>query len=75
MNADVARWIKECDPCARIKPGPGLGKSPLHQFCVNEVMCSVAVDIFGPLPLSKNGNEYIIVLGDYFSKLIDNHCG
>ena len=71
MNADVARWIKECDPCARVKPGPGLGKSPLHQFRVNEVMRCVAVDIFGPLPLSENGNEYIIVLGDYFSKWID----
>ena len=71
MNADVARWIKECDPCARVKPGPGLGKSPLHQFRVNEVMRCVAVDILGPLPLSENGKEYIIVLGDYFSKWID----
>ena len=71
MNADVARWIKECDACARVKPGPGLGKSPLHQFRVNEVMRCVAIDIFGPLPLSENGNEYIIVLGDYYSKWVD----
>ena len=39
MNADVARLIKECDPCARVKPGPGLGKSPLHQFCINALRC------------------------------------
>ena len=66
MKADIARWIKQCDSCARMKPGPGLGKSPLHQFRVHEVMRCVAVDIFGPLPLTENGNEYIIVLGDYY---------
>ena len=31
-------------------------------------MQSVAVDIFGLLPRTENGNEYIIVLGEYFSK-------
>ena len=68
---DISRWVRECDMCARAKPGPGLGKSALHQFRINEVMRCVAVDIFGPLPLSENGNEYIIVLGDYYSKWVD----
>ena len=31
----------------------------------------VALDIFGPLPISENGNEYIIVLGEYYSKWVD----
>ena len=34
-------------------------------------MRCVALDIFGPLPLTENGNEYIIVLGDYYSKWVD----
>lgn len=71
LKDDIARWIKECDVCARAKPGPGLGKSALHQFRVNEIMRCVAVDIFGPLPLTEDGNEYIIVLGDYYSKWVD----
>ena len=29
-----------------------------------------AVDIFGPLPISENGNQYIIVLGEYFLKWV-----
>ena len=57
--------------CTSKKPGPGLGKSALHQFRVNEIMRSVAVDIFGPLPLTEDENEYIIVLGDYYSKWVD----
>ena len=68
MNRDIARWIKECDKCAQVKSGPGLGKSPLSQFRVTAPMQSVAIDIFGPLPTTENGNEYIIVLGEYFSK-------
>ena len=68
MNSDIARWVKSCDKCAQAKPGPGLGKSPLSQFRVTAPMQSVAVDIFGPLPITENGNEYVIVLGEYFSK-------
>jgi hypothetical protein len=28
----------------------------------------IAIDIIGGLPKTNNGNEYIIVVGDYFSK-------
>ena len=67
----MSRWIKECDLCAKIKPGPGRGKAALQQFRVNEIMRCVAIDIFGPLPVTENGNQYIIVLGDYYSKWVD----
>ena len=47
LREEIARWVKQCDVCARAKSGPGLGKSALHQFRVNEIMRCVAVDIFG----------------------------
>ena len=28
----------------------------------------IAMDILGPLPLTENGNKYILVVGDYFTK-------
>ena len=31
-------------------------------------MDRIALDILGPLPLTSNGNEYILVVGDYFTK-------
>ena len=34
-------------------------------------MCCISIDIFGALTLTENGNEYIIVLGDYYSKWVD----
>ena len=71
VREDIERWIKSCDLCTQAKRGPGLGKSPLQQFRVNAIMQCIAVDIFVPLPITENGNEYIIVAGDYFSKWID----
>ena len=38
MAVDVARWCKECQVCARGKPGPGKGKSALQQFKVYRPM-------------------------------------
>lgn len=68
MSDDVSRWCQTCLPCQMRKPGPGLGKSPLHHNTVYGPMECVAIDIMGPLPVTDNGNQYIMVLGDYFSK-------
>ncbi|VDI69815.1 Hypothetical predicted protein, partial [Mytilus galloprovincialis] len=44
------------------------GKSPLRQSKSSAPLERINVDIVGPLPVTANGNEYIIVLGDYYSK-------
>lgn len=54
--------------CARCKPGPGVGNSPIQQFKVGAPLQYIALDIVVPLPETKNGNLYILVVGDYFSK-------
>lgn len=66
----MKRWCESCDLCARCKPGPGVGNSPLQQFKVGAPLQCIAldhVDIVGPLPETKNG-KYILVIGDYFTK-------
>ena len=34
----------------------------------------VALDVMGPLPRTKRGNKYILVIGDYFSKWIEAYA-
>ena len=68
VTNDVKRWCQSCDQCARRKPGPGRGKSPLQQSSVSRPLERMAVDILGGLPVTRNGNEYIIVVGDYYTK-------
>lgn len=50
------------------KPGPGIGKSPRRHYDVSAPLDVIAIDIMGPLPVTENGNQYIMVVGDYFSK-------
>ena len=68
MSDDVSRWCKTCIPCAKRKPGPGKGKSPMQHVTVYGPMECLAIDILGPLQETINGNRFIMVVGDYFSK-------
>ncbi|CAC5398592.1 unnamed protein product [Mytilus coruscus] len=60
--------VKECSVCARAKRSPGLCRYPLHQSQVGFPLDRIGIDIVGPCPITKNGNEYIIVVSDYFTK-------
>jgi transposase InsO family protein len=35
---------------------------------VSAPLDAIAIDIMAPLPVTENGNQYIMVVGDYFSK-------
>ena len=67
MKRDIERFCAQCDQCAARKP-PKPCKSPLGAMPVNAPMERVAVDIFGPLPLSKQNNKYVLVVTDLFTK-------
>ena len=47
----------------------GLGaRGPLQQYNVGPLFERIAVDIAGPFPMTEDGNKYIMVVSDYFSK-------
>lgn len=48
--------------------------APLGTVRAGSPMQICAVDIMGPLPKSKNGNRYILVLGDYFTRWIEAYA-
>ena len=68
MSKDLKRWCRECDSCAKAKPGPGRGRAPIQHIGAYQPMSVMAVDILGPLVTTRNGNNYIIVCGDYYTK-------
>ena len=68
ITDSVNRWCMTCDMCAQCKPGPGGGRAPLKQIKVSRRFQVIALDIFGPLPITDNSNEYILVIADYFTK-------
>ncbi|WAR17172.1 hypothetical protein MAR_031766 [Mya arenaria] len=66
----VQRWCETCDRCAHVKPGPGVGKSPLKSIKSSRRFQIVALDIVGQPPITDNSCEYILVISDYFTKFV-----
>lgn len=64
---DVKKWCRECTECASRK-SLQLNRAPLQPTFVSRPFERVAVDILDPLPVSREKNKYILVIGDYFSK-------
>ena len=68
---DVVRWCKKCDHCSQTKSGPWQKKARLGHVVVGNPLERVAVDILGPVPETENGNQYILVVTDYFTKWVE----
>ncbi|XP_021351324.1 protein NYNRIN-like [Mizuhopecten yessoensis] len=75
LSDDVGRWCRKCDMCARRKPGPGMGKTPLHPTLaqVSRPLDRISIDILSGIPVTANGHSCIMVVCDYFSKWVEAH--
>ena len=71
----ISEWyfVQSCDTCQkRQKP---LRTEPLHLIKVGRPFDRLGMDIVGPLPLTKLGNQYIIVATEYLTKWPEaEHC-
>ena len=46
----------------------------MKDYRVGAPMDRVATDLVGPFPVTENGNRYIVVIGDYFTKWIEAYA-
>lgn len=65
---DVEDWCAFCKICIAKKGPSGKGKSPLQVYNVGAPFERIQVDILGPLPTTLNGNRYVLVVLDCFTK-------
>ncbi|KAG2191102.1 hypothetical protein INT47_005009, partial [Mucor saturninus] len=69
-------WVRDkvnsCQTCQKVKRSHAtLGSTALiHSTPSTKPFDTIAIDSFGPLPVSKSGNKYIIVIQCMFSRLI-----
>ena len=68
MKKDVQIWYKQCDTCARSRGPPTRHQGRLQKVLTGAPLDIVAVDILSRLPTTYDGNKYILVLTDYFTK-------
>ena len=69
MLGDIKRYIQQCDTCQR--RGKIGGKSYLNPIKVENAFDRIGIDYVGPLPRTKRGNKYILVVIDYLTKWIE----
>jgi hypothetical protein len=70
MVSDVYQFVASCEQClqerlALRRPHGNMTLIPAH-----EPLEYVAIEILGPLPRTKKGNQYLLVIADRFSKLV-----
>jgi len=71
MFRTVAKYVGECDTCQRVKVEQASPAGLMGRRVVEAPWTVVAADIMGPLPRSKSGFAYVLVLQDLFTKWIE----
>ena len=68
LQRDVRQYIAGCIPCTKRKSDNVTKCAPMKMVHSGYPMERIAVDILGELPITKNGNKYILVVADYYTK-------
>ena len=64
-------WCQTCPECATRKLKVPRQRAPLGTITAGYPTQIMAVDLLGPLPESDNGNSYVMVVGDYFTRWME----
>lgn len=70
MAADIRKFVRSCEDCERGKPDVGRRKGFLQSTRVFRPFEKLFIDYVGPLARSKNGNRFIFVVVDAFTRFV-----
>lgn len=68
VRTQVKLWVRSCRDCGTRKTQPKAVIPPLRSQGVGDVGDRWAIDVAGPLPVTPNGNRYVIAAIDYASR-------
>ncbi|CAB3990520.1 Retrovirus-related Pol poly from transposon [Paramuricea clavata] len=71
MTSEVHLWVAECDVCNQRKSSSASHRSPMENIRVSQPMELWAMDILGPLPITAQGHQYVLVMSDHFTKWVE----
>ena len=71
MHKDVSIAVKQCRACDRVKASFNMKHDRLKPLPLFGLFYRFSIDSAGPLPVSNNGYQYVIVIVEHFSKWIE----
>ncbi|KAJ9507809.1 hypothetical protein QJQ45_019277 [Haematococcus lacustris] len=71
IHADVARILKSCHVCDRARASFNLRAAQLSPLPVQGLFYRWGVDLAGPLPRTRHGNEYLMVCIEHLTKHVE----
>ena len=66
--SDVAAFIRRCERCSKYHRGKPPRQTKLNPFMAGEPFGMISIDIMGPHPTSRKGNQFILTVVDSLSK-------
>ena len=67
----VKEWCRKCRTCSTRKMAPPSKRAPLQTLQAGYPLQIVAVDILGPLLVTAQGNKYVLVACDCFTRWVE----
>jgi transposase InsO family protein len=71
LEADVKKVLDTCEACARIKASFNAERPELQPLPIEGLFYRWGVDMAGPFAESADGNTYVIIMIEHFSKQIE----
>jgi hypothetical protein len=71
LNKDVREYINACEACAKRKTGNRIVAPLGDSLEANEFLDVVSLDVVGPLPVTENGNKYLLTFVDHFTRFCE----
>ena len=68
MYQEIKNYVRSCPICQTVNTDRQSRVPPLQPLPVEDSFSRVHIDILGPLPKSKQGHQYILLIVDSFSK-------